>query len=73
MPTSIDYNPCAHWRSQMDMMRQGMIDDVFVGFEDTVRQPVIAHEQPDILDRVEFGTPRRQRHQGDVGRHDQFG
>ena len=26
-------------------------DDVFVGFEDPVRQPVVAHELPDILHR----------------------
>ena len=29
-----------------------MIDDVVVGLEDAVRQPVVAHELPDILDRV---------------------
>ena len=23
IPMSIDQNPCAHWRSPMDMMRQG--------------------------------------------------
>lgn len=50
-----------------------VIDDVVVGFEDAVRQPVVAHELPDVLDRVEFGASRRQRHQGNVGRHDQFG
>ena len=50
-----------------------MIDDVVVGFEDPVRQPVVAHELPDVFDRIEFGAPGRQRHQGDVGRHDQFG
>jgi len=50
-----------------------VIDDVVVGLEDAVRQPVVAHELPDVLDRVELGAPRRQRHQGDVGRHDEFG
>ena len=50
-----------------------MVDDVVVGFEDAVRQPVVAHELPDVLDRVELRTPRRQRHQRDVGGHDQFG
>lgn len=50
-----------------------MIDDIVVGFEDAVRKPVVAHELPDVLDRVEFGTPRRQRHERDIGRHDQLG
>ena len=30
-------------------------DDVFVGFEDPVRQPVVAHELPDILHRFNSG------------------
>ena len=38
-----------------------MIEDIVVGFEDTVRQPVVAHELPDGYDRVELGTFRRQR------------
>ena len=38
-----------------------MIEDVVVRFEDTVRQPVVAHELPDVYDRVELGTFRRQR------------
>lgn len=50
-----------------------LVDDVVVGFEDAVRQPVVTHELPDVLDRVELGASRRQRQQGDVGRHDQFG
>jgi len=32
----------------------GLIDDVVVVLEDAVRQPVIAHELPDILDWVQF-------------------
>ena len=43
-----------------------MVDDVVVGFEDAVRQPVVAHELPDILDRVEFGTFGRKRDNCDV-------
>jgi hypothetical protein len=31
-----------------------MIDDIVVGFEDTVREPVVAHVLPDIFDRIEF-------------------
>ena len=41
-------------------------DDVFVGFEDPVRQPVVAHELPDILHRVQLGRSWRQRQDGDV-------
>ena len=50
-----------------------MVDDVVVGFEDPVREPVIAHELPHVFDRVELGASRRQRHQCDVGRNDEFG
>ena len=30
------------------------------GFEDSVRQPILSHELPDILLAVELGRPRRQ-------------
>jgi hypothetical protein len=43
-----------------------VVDDVVVGFEDAVGQPVVAHELPDILDRIELWRPGRQRQQGDV-------
>ena len=32
-----------------------MVDDVVVGFEDAVRQPVVAHELPDVLDGLSSG------------------
>jgi hypothetical protein len=48
-----------------------MVDEIVIGFEDSVREPVIAHELPDIFDRVEFGAFGRQRHDCDVGRHDE--
>ena len=32
-----------------------MIEDVFMGFEDAVREPVVTHELPDVFDRVQFG------------------
>ncbi len=48
-----------------------VVEDVVVGFEDPIGQPVIAHELPDVLDRVEFGAFRRQRQDGDVGRDSQ--
>ena len=44
-----------------------VIDDIVVGFEDAVREPVVAHVLPDIFDRVEFRAFRRQRDNGDVG------
>lgn len=47
-----------------------MVEDVGVGCEDAVREPVVAHELPHVLDRVELGAFRRQRQQGDVGGHD---
>lgn len=46
-----------------------LIDDVVVVLEDAVRQPVVPHELPEVLDRVQFRRPRRQEHQGDVFRH----
>ncbi len=42
------------------------VDDLVIGAEDTVRQPVLSHELPDVLDRVEFGAFWRQGQQGDV-------
>lgn len=35
-----------------------MIDDIIEGSEDPVREPVLAHEQPDIFLTVEFGRTR---------------
>ena len=32
-----------------------MIEDVVVGFEDPVREPVVAHELPNIFDRFNSG------------------
>ena len=48
-----------------------MVEDVVVGCEDAVGQPVVAHELPDILDRIEFRRSGRQRQQGDVVGDDQ--
>jgi hypothetical protein len=44
-----------------------MIEDIVVGFEHAVRQPVVAHELPDVFDRGELGAFGRQRHKGDIG------
>ena len=43
-----------------------MVDDIVVGLEDPVRQPVVAHELPDVFDRIEFRAFRWQGQQGDV-------
>jgi len=32
-----------------------VIDDILVGLEDSVREPVLAHELPDILDGFSSG------------------
>ena len=76
IPTVIDQNPCAHLRMPRDMIFHGWSmrlfqawqhsANVFVGFEDPVRQPVVAHELPDILHRVQLGRSWRQRQDGDV-------
>ena len=42
------------------------VEDVVVAFEDAVGEPVVAHELPDVLDRIEFGRSRRERHEGDI-------
>ena len=43
------------------------VDDLVVGFEDAVGEPVVAHELPDVFLGVEFGTFGRQRDERDVG------
>ena len=48
------------------------IDDLIIRLEDAVRQPVVAHELPDILDWVQFGSLRRQWQNGDVFRQMEF-
>ena len=49
-----------------------MVDDIFVGFEDTVREPIVAHELPDVFGRVQLRAFRRQRQKGNVGRDVEF-
>ena len=46
-----------------------VVEDVVVRFEDAVREPVVAHELPDVFLRVQFRALGRQRHDNDVGRH----
>jgi hypothetical protein len=47
-----------------------VVEDILVGREDTVREPVVPHELPDVLNRVELGAFGRQRDDGDVLRDD---
>ena len=47
----------------------GGVDDLLVGVEDAVGEPVGAQVLPDVLDRVEFGGARGQQDQGDVLRY----
>jgi hypothetical protein len=66
IPSPHDHDRWAQSRMPMDMMVQAVVDDVVVGCEDPVRQPVIAHELPDILHRVELGRAGREEDDGDV-------
>jgi hypothetical protein len=47
-----------------------VIEDVRIGFEHAIRQPVVTHELPNILNGVEFWAFRRQRNQRYVLRND---
>lgn len=47
----------------------GCVDDVVVGIEDTVREPVLAHELPDVLDGIQLRRARGQEDRRDVSRH----
>ena len=49
-----------------------VVEDVGVGSEHAVREPVVAHEVPDVLDRIELGRTRRQRQERDVVGHDEI-
>ncbi len=46
-----------------------MVEDILIGREDSIREPVVADELPGILDRVELGRFRRQEQKRDVVRH----
>jgi hypothetical protein len=48
-----------------------MGDDVVVTGEHAIGEPVLAHELPDVLDRVQFRGAGRQRQERDVVGHDQ--
>src|SRR5213076_2978506 len=46
-----------------------VIENVVEGFENAVREPVLAHELPDVFLRVELRRTRRQRQERDILRH----
>ena len=48
-----------------------MIEDLIVGIEDAVGEPIIAHELPDVFNRVERGTFGWQRDDADVVGYDE--
>ena len=48
-----------------------MGDDVVVSLEDPVREPVVAHELPDVLDGVQLWRARWQGQERDVPGHDE--
>ena len=50
-----------------------MVDEIVVGFEDAVREPVVAHKLPDIFDRIELGAFWRQRNDSDICGHEEAG
>ncbi len=50
-----------------------VIDDLLVGVEDPVGEPVVANELPHSLDRVEFRGARRQWQERDVVRDLELG
>ena len=50
-----------------------MVDEIVVGFEDAVREPVVAHKLPDVFDRIELGAFWRQRNDGDICGHEEAG
>jgi len=49
-----------------------MIDDVVEGLKHAVGEPVVAHELPEVLDRVELGRARGQEDDRDIGRDDEL-
>ena len=49
-----------------------MIDNVLVGLEESVRQPVLAQELPEVFDRVQLRLFRRQRQDRDVSGDDEI-
>lgn len=49
-----------------------MFQDILVGSENSIGEPVVAHELPDIFHGVELGRFWRQGEDSDVGRNDEL-
>jgi hypothetical protein len=49
-----------------------VVEDVRIGPKDTVREPVVSNELPDVLDRIELGALGWQGDNGDVRRDDKL-
>jgi len=49
-----------------------VVENIALGSKDSVGEAVLAQVLPDILDRIEFRAPGRQRQESDVGRHDEL-
>lgn len=49
-----------------------MGDNIVIGFEDTVRQPVLAHDVPEVPNRVQLRRLRRQWQDRDVAGDDEI-
>ena len=47
-----------------------VVDEIVVGVEDTVGEPIVAHELPDVFNWVELGGFRRHGDDRDVWRND---
>lgn len=71
--TEADRHDCPRLGDELVPRMAAMVDDVVVGLEYPVRQPVFPHELPDVLDRVEFRAFWRQGQQGYVVGNGQFG
>jgi len=64
VPTLIDeFVPCL----------AAVVDEIVVGIEDAVGEPVVAQELPDVFDQVELEAFWRQGDDGDVARHEDAG
>jgi len=73
-PLAVSDGHDALWRA--DQLVPGitaMIDDLVIGFEDAVGEPIVPHELPDVFDRVELWAFGWQRDDADIVRYDERG
>lgn len=57
------------WRPSLRPGVAAMGDDIVINFTDAVGEPVLAHEVPEMFDRIELWRFRRQRQDCYVGGH----